>query len=157
MKFTVKKTLAPMFVATLLIITMLGGCASQGGQDYTRSQERGAMQIQRGVVTDVRVVQISEDSSLLGPTVGGVAGGFLGSLLGSGSGQVLGTIGGAAAGALGGAAAEKAVRDKNGYQITVRLDNGNEIAVVQDQDIPFQTGDRVRVLSGSGATRVQHE
>ena len=153
MKFRNNSALALMLLAAMLVC----GCASQGGQDYTRNQERSAMQIQRGVITDVRVVQISEDSSMLGPTAGGVAGGFLGSLLGGGKGRVLGAVGGAAAGALGGAAVEKAVRDKEAYQITVKLDNGNEIAVVQDQDIYFQTGDRVRVLTGGGGTRVQHE
>lgn len=145
----------PLLLVLCLLVT--GGCASQGGQDYTRNQQRQSMTIQRGVVSDIRVVQVSEDSTLLGPTVGGVAGGVLGSLIGGGRGRILGAVGGAAVGAVGGAAVEKSVRDKDVYQITVRLDNGGEIAVVQDMDVSFQAGDRVQVLSSrDGYTRVQH-
>ncbi|MDL2306570.1 glycine zipper 2TM domain-containing protein [Desulfovibrio sp. OttesenSCG-928-C06] len=141
----------------LILALFAAGCASQGGQDYTRNQERRAMTVQRGVVTDVRIVNVSEDSTMLGPSMGGVAGGVLGSLIGGGSGRVLGAVGGAAVGALGGAAVEKQVRDKQAYQLFVKLDSGGELAVVQDMDISFQSGDRVQVLTSSdGKTRVQH-
>jgi outer membrane lipoprotein SlyB len=38
----------------------------------------------------------------------------------------------------------------------VRYDNGTLGAIVQEADESFNVGDRVRVLSGGGATRVAH-
>jgi outer membrane lipoprotein SlyB len=42
----------------------------------------------------------------------------------------------------------------SGIEITVLLDGGRYIAVVQAPDEQFRVGDRVRVLSGQGITRV---
>ena len=36
------------------------------------------------------------------------------------------------------------------------LDSGKYVAVVQEADEDFRAGDRVRILSGRGATRVSH-
>jgi outer membrane lipoprotein SlyB len=153
-----RKYISVPAISGMLMLLLAAACASQGGQDYTRGQTRSAMSIHRGVVTEVRVVRISEDASLVGATAGGVFGGVLGSVFGSGTGRVLTTLGGAAAGALGGAAAEKAIKDKDAYQIAVKLENGDELAVVQDMDIEFRPGDRVRLLTaGDGSARVQHE
>lgn len=45
---------------------------------------------------------------------------------------------------------------QNGIEITVRLDSGRLIAITQAADESFRVGDRVRVLSGGGTTRVSH-
>jgi outer membrane lipoprotein SlyB len=57
---------------------------------------------------------------------------------------------------LAGAAAEEGLTKSNGLEITVKLDNGQTVAVVQgvDANTTFQPGDRVRLLSGQGVTRV---
>ncbi|MHB8759362.1 MAG: hypothetical protein ACYC5S_04470, partial [Thiobacillus sp.] len=84
--------------------------------------------------------------------VGGVAG----SSVGGGRGSVIGATVGAVLGGLGGAAAEEAVTRDEGLEITVKLDSGRRIAVTQAADEEFRVGDRVRVLSGGGVTRVSH-
>ena len=63
---------------------------------------------------------------------------------------------GAIAGGLAGAAAEEGITKNSGLELVVKLDNGQTIAVVQavDANTTFQPGDRVRVLSGQGVTRV---
>lgn len=150
----------PLFslLALLLCLALVGGCASQGGKSYTTSQERSALTIKRGQVTDVEVVRISNDTTGIGMTGGGVTGGVIGNLFGHGKGRTLATLGGALLGALGGAAIEKGVRDGNAYQISVLLDGGGEMAIVQDMDDTFRPGDRVRVLTGrDGTARVQHD
>ena len=38
----------------------------------------------------------------------------------------------------------------------VKLENGSTIAVTQGADMQFTPGQRVKVLSGGGATRVIH-
>jgi outer membrane lipoprotein SlyB len=59
-------------------------------------------------------------------------------------------------GGLGGAAAEEAVTRQRGVEITVKLDSGRMIAITQAADEEFKVGERVRVLSGGGTTRVTH-
>ena len=50
--------------------------------------------------------------------------------------------------------AESRMTRRAGVEIGVRLDSGQLISVTQDADQFFSPGDRVRVLSGGGATRV---
>ena len=63
---------------------------------------------------------------------------------------------GAVLGGLGGAAVEETATRNKGVEITVKLDSGRLIAVTQSADETFRVGDRVRVLSGGGTTRVSH-
>lgn len=145
-------------LSLLLCLSLAGGCASQSGRSYTTSQQRSALTIKRGQVTNIEVVRVSNDTSGIGVVGGGVAGGVIGNLFGGGKGRTLTTLGGALLGALGGAAIEKGVRDGNAYQISVLLDDGSELAIVQDMDDTFRPGDRVRVLtSRDGTARVQHD
>lgn len=133
----------------------LGGCASgTGSKDYSRAQTRGVQEVQMGVVESVREVNIEGTKTPIGAGAGAVVGGVAGSTVGSGRGSVVGAAVGAVLGGLGGAAAEEAVTREKGVEITVRLDSGRMIAVTQAADQEFRVGDRVRILSGGGVTRV---
>ena len=55
-----------------------------------------------------------------------------------------------------GSAIEESATKKNAQEITVKLDSGQLIAVVQEAGELFNPGERVRVLSGDGSTRVTH-
>ncbi|MFO7543016.1 MAG: hypothetical protein R6W97_09475 [Thiobacillus sp.] len=135
----------------------LGGCASGvGGKDYSRDQTRAAQEVQMGVVESVREVNIEGTKTPVGAGAGAVVGGVAGSSVGGGRGSIVGATVGALLGGLGGAAAEEVVTRKKGVEITVRLDSGRMLAVTQAADEQFRVGDRVRVLSGGGATRVSH-
>jgi outer membrane lipoprotein SlyB len=110
-----------------------------------------------GTVLSVAEVMVEEDPSFVGPAIGGVAGGVLGSLIGTGTGRTLGILGGAALGALLGGAGESAARRYPATELTVELDNGQTIVVVQGNDEIFVSGDPVRVLhTGEGTARIQH-
>ena len=94
-------------------------------------------------------------TAVIGTVGGGVVGGVLGNMVGGGRGKTLATIAGAALGAAGGYAGEKALTKQNGLEITVELENGQQLSVVQAADQPFSPGERVRVLRGSdGSARV---
>ncbi|MFR5645440.1 MAG: glycine zipper 2TM domain-containing protein [Bilophila wadsworthia] len=83
------------------------------------------------------------------------SGGVLGNMVGGGRGKTLATIAGAALGAAGGYAGEKALTKQNGLEITVELENGQQLSIVQAADQQFSPGERVRVLRGSdGSARV---
>lgn len=146
-----------ILAVTLLAAAVLGGCASgTGGKDYSRDQTRSVQEVQLGVVESVREVNIEGTKTPIGAGAGAVVGGVAGSTVGSGRGSVVGATVGAVLGGLGGAAAEEAVTRQKGVEITVKLDSGRLIAVTQAADETFQVGDRVRVLSGGGTTRVSH-
>ncbi len=144
----------------LLSIALLAvtGCTNISGNAYSSGQTRSAQTVQYGTVKSVHEVEVEGGSNgALGAVGGGVAGGVLGNLLGGGSGHTVGAVLGALGGAGLGYAGEKAVTRQTGLEIEVALDNGQIISVVQGNDQPFATGDRVRVLRGSdGSSRVTH-
>ena len=60
---------------------------------------------------------------------------------------VLGTVGGGVVGGV--------LTKQNGLEITVELENGQQLSIVQAADQQFSPGERVRVLRGSdGSARV---
>ena len=150
-----------MKIATLLLaastVVLLVGCASGlGSKDYSRDQARTAQEVQMGVVESVRTVNIEGTKSVVGTGAGAIVGGVAGSKVGGGRGSIIGATAGAVLGGLGGAAAEEAITRQDGLEITVKLDSGRMIAVTQAADENFNVGDRVRVLTGGGVTRVTH-
>jgi len=136
---------------------LLAGCAgSQSGSAYSRTQTRGEMHVRMGIVESVRTVLIEGTQSGVGAVAGGVVGGVAGSNVGQGRGSTVGSVLGAVLGGVAGQAIEEKVSKKDGLEITIKLDSGQIIAVTQEADEQFHAGERVRVLSGSGVTRVSH-
>jgi outer membrane lipoprotein SlyB len=136
---------------------ILGGCAeSLSGSAYSRGQAREVMEVQMGVVESVRHVQIEGTRSGVGPAAGAVVGGIAGSNIGEGKGSTVGAVLGAVAGGVVGSAIEQGTTKKNGLEITVKLDSGRMLAITQEADEEFRVGERIRVLTGGGVTRVSH-
>lgn len=148
------------FVSIAFLVALASvqvGCASsQSGAAYSRSQTRSEQSVRLGVVESVRTVTIEGTRSGVGAAAGAVVGGVAGSNVGRGKGATIGSVLGAVAGGLAGQAIEEHTTKKEGLEITIKLDNGQLIAVTQEADEQFHPGERVRVLSGGGATRVSH-
>lgn len=141
----------------IALTTFLAGCASsQSGSAYERRQARQEMTVRLGVVESARQVTLEGTNSSVGTIAGAALGGLAGSTMGKGRGSTAGAIVGAVVGGVTGSAAEEHLTRKNGVEITVRLENRQLIAVTQEADELFRPGERVRVLKGSGATRVTH-
>jgi outer membrane lipoprotein SlyB len=108
-----------------------------------------------GTVVSVRNVVIQNDkSSGAGVIAGGALGGVAGNAIGGGSGKTITTVGGAILGGLLGNTIENQVGKTQGLEITVRLDNGETRVVAQAADVAIAPGQRVRLVSGNGPTRV---
>lgn len=74
------------------------------------------------------------------------------------AGSYVAAIIGAVAGGLLGAATEEGLTRTQGVEITVREDDGSTRAYVQqvDQGQIFRVGERVRILTVNGTSRVAH-
>ena len=100
--------------------------------------------------------RLNEDHAPVGTVAGAAIGGLAGSTLGHGTGSAVTTILGAVGGGLAGNAIEHSATAQNSEEIVIRLDTGATIAVVQGGAQDFEAGQRVRVLSGSRGSRVEH-
>lgn len=127
------------------------------GDTYSRNEVGQAQSIRTGTVQNVKYVKIQGEQSA-GSAVGAIAGGIIGNQVGQGSGRTLATLGGVAAGAVAGGATEQGINNKQGVELTIKFDDGDTEAFVQQhtERESFNVGDRVRVLYGSGRIRVSH-
>ncbi|MDD5383265.1 MAG: glycine zipper 2TM domain-containing protein [Gallionella sp.] len=143
--------------ALLLTIAALAGCASgMSGSTYSRDQARQVEDVRMATVESVREVLIEGTKSSVGTAAGAIVGGIGGSNVGGGKGSSVGAVLGAVAGGVAGSAIEEGATRQTAMEITVKFDDGRLIAVTQSGDEKFQPGDRVRVLTGSGVTRISH-
>ena len=146
-----------MLAAGAVGVLLLGGCAYHGGsRDYRGYEVRGEQSVRFGVVESMRDVRIEPRETGVGTAGGAVLGGIAGSNVGGGSGQIAGAVGGAILGGIIGQNIERSANERPGVELTVLLDSGRYLAVVQEADESFRPGDRVRVLSRRGMTRVTH-
>ena len=144
-------------VALVIAVTALAGCAQGlGGGAYTRDEARREQNVRLGVVESVRPVQIEGTRSGIGPAAGAVVGGVAGSTVGGGRGSTVAAVIGAVAGGVAGQALEEGTTRKKGVEVTVKLNNGALVAIVQEADETFRAGDRVRILSDGRTSRVTH-
>ncbi len=144
-------------IALAILASMLVACASSNsGSTYSRGETRKAQTVRTGVVESVRSVKIEGTKTPVGTVAGAVVGGVAGSTIGHGKGSTIAAVVGAVAGGLAGSAIEEGVTRKDGLEITVKLDSGGLVAVVQEADEQFHPGEKVRLLESGGTTRVSH-
>ena len=120
-------------VGVLLAAAALAGCQSNPpvGDTVRRNEVQNMQTVEFGVVTQVRPVNIQPNSTAVGTTTGAVVGGMAGNAVQSGTGA------------------------RQGVEVTVRLDSGRTVAVIQEgSPDAFRPGDRVRVMSDGQNTRV---
>lgn len=144
-------------IAAALAALALAACApQQSGNVVSSGQALSSQQVQQGVIIGSRPVELrnmGEADGALGALAGGVLGAAAGQQIGGGRGRILATGAGAVAGAAAGQAAGQYVGRAQSIEWFVRLDNGNEVSVIQG-DPQFVTGQRVRVITGGGTTRL---
>ncbi len=149
----------PLFAVALLPL-VFASCIPQEltGDTYSRHEAGQTQTVRTGTVTAVRYVKLQGGESNAGSLIGAVAGGIAGNQVGGGSGRTLATLAGAGVGALAGSATEQNMMNRQGVELTIRMSNGEILAITQEHSKreTFNVGDRVRVIYGSGRTRVSH-
>ena len=132
----------------------LTACASQSASTYSRSHTMTEQSVRMAVVESVRPVTIEGTKSGIGAATGAAVGGIGGSTPGKGKSPTVGAVGGAGGGGVAGHAVEQAATRGDGVEITVKLENGQLVAIVQEAGEEFRPGERVRLITGGGTTRV---
>jgi outer membrane lipoprotein SlyB len=121
---------------TVLLIT---GCATTNGPEYDGTSYQEIKTYEIGTVEGIRKVSISDNGT--GTFIGALVGAVVGSTVGQGNGSVLASL----AGGLGGAYVGKQAGKSNAQELSVQLDNGENVVVVAKGD-KFQIGDKVKII-----------
>jgi outer membrane lipoprotein SlyB len=145
-------------LAVVIIASTLGlaGCAANPyGNAYNVNDARQMQQVYYGTV--VRTQAVTLNGNGIGTLAGGAIGGILGSGVGGGTGSEIAAIGGALLGGYLGNAAGNQVTKHNGVNLTIKMDSGRTVSIVQqvNPQVMFHEGERVQVnLSDNGTSRV---
>ena len=135
---------------------LVAACAAQAAQTNVSTAEAGRfMPVQAGTVAGVNAVNIRPGETRFGTITGAALGGLLGSTIGrSTRANLAGAVGGAAAGGAAGSAIQGSASTR-GVEITIDLDSGETVAIVQPGDPrDFRVGDRVRLTGNDENARV---
>jgi outer membrane lipoprotein SlyB len=142
-------------VAAIAVSATLAGCAtSKSGDVYSREEALREQAVRLATVESVRPVTIQGTRSGIGAAAGGVVGGVTGTGVGHGKGSTIAGVLGALGGGIAGQAIEEGTTRRGGVEVTVRLQNGELRAIVQEETDKFVPGQRVRLLTSGGVTRV---
>jgi outer membrane lipoprotein SlyB len=149
------KLVSTALAGTLLL---LAGCApARVAQGYPFYQSGVPLQVERGTVERARPVQIQGLPTGAGAAAGMTTGMIVGSAFGQGYGTDWAVLAGALLGGLLGAAAEQSASQRDGAELSVVLEDGRRVIVVQEAYERFYPGDEVEVLTApDGTARVQH-
>lgn len=136
---------------------LLNNCANTSLEpdSYDRGSTQKISNVLYGEVVAVKKVTVEGDT-MSGTLVGGVVGAAAGSgISDSRPESEIGAILGGAIGASIGGNLSKSLKSVDGIQITINMDDGRTISVVQEvAKYKFNVGDLVEVISTNGKTRV---
>ena len=141
----------------IFLFLFLGSCANSSLQPdtYDRSSVQKISNVLYGEVVSLRNVVI-EGSTTSGSIVGGLVGAATGSNVSDSKPESeIGAVLGGAIGATIGGNLSKNLQSSDGIQLTLNMDDGRTISVVQEVgSYKFSIGDLVEVITTKGKTRV---
>lgn len=132
-----------MLVILFSSMMIFSGCAQSGVPQVDADAARYEMISQSGVITDARAVVVKDEGG--GGLLGAVVGSVLGSTMGGGRGSVLTTLGGGLIGMYAG----NEIGKSNAQELSVRLDNNQDVVVVS-KGTQFSIGQRVKIVKRNG-------
>lgn len=146
-----------LFICCCSALLMQGCANNHSSSVYSGGQAQREQIVRMGVVQSVRPVTIDDGQTGIGAVSGAALGAIAaGSNIGRGTGAIASGIVGGLLGGVAGSAVEGHLRKQKGLELMVKLDSGELRSIIQATDEAFQPGDRVRLLSVDGVTRVTH-
>lgn len=139
----------------LAFVLLLAGCTTS-----MPIREGQVSAVKRGTVVSLTPVTLSKPSTGIGSQLGGLVGTFAGASQGrSFRGVVVGAMVGQAVGLLGGRAIEEKATETPGFNVGIRTDGGEDLAVAQSADDVtakgIAIGSRVRVVGTPALARLE--
>jgi outer membrane lipoprotein SlyB len=98
-----------------------------------------------GTVVSVNEIEQEGKGSGLGVIAGGVAGGLAGNQVGNGSGRDVATLVGIVGGAIAGNKIEEKVKKTKVYDVTVKMENGEEQVLRYNTAPGVMAGDKIKI------------
>jgi outer membrane lipoprotein SlyB len=142
-----------IFSAAALVALLAGCMTHESGNVYSKHEAGREQVVRMATVDSVRKVTIEGSQSGIGAAAGGAVGGISGNQVGHGAGSSVAAVIGAVAGGVAGNMIENKATTKDALEITVKMDSGEYRAIVQEADLDFKAGQRVRLLTSGGVTR----
>ena len=152
-----KNLSVPIVLACIMSVAVVGCMAPTTEPMVPRAHVGVAAELRQGTVITSVPVTIEGDNSGIGTMGGAGVGGASGVAAAGGGGAeaIVASAVGAVAGSIVGKAVEERATRKPGQRVTIRLDDGKIIEIVQAADEGvFLEGDRVNVAVGAGVSRV---
>jgi outer membrane lipoprotein SlyB len=142
----------PMLLAATL---MASACATSSSSTYDAKDVGRTVETTRASVVSSRLVNISGETSYVGPAAGGALGAATAGLASGSTGwwSIVGAVAGAGAGYL----AEKQIGNRQGIEYVVHMNDGRTVTLVQNREgdeFPIPNGTPVLVQLGGQYTRV---
>lgn len=146
-------------VVVMLVAALCYGCAetgSFGGPRYGATEGAIVTESDRlGRIVAINRIQVDDEYRLgIGTAIGAVAGGLLGRQFGSGGGRTAATVAGAAVGAAAGTVAEGKLKSRDAQRVTVRMNTGGQVTILQPVDDRLAEGMNVRIEGSGESARV---
>ena len=144
---------------SLLMLGLTGCVSGLQGDTYSRSEARQVQEVEFGTILTTNPVVIEGRQTGVGQLPGAIIGGVAGSSVGEGKGQEIFTVLGAVGGAVVGSMIEERATRAQGLELTIKMDSGKTLSIVQEVDSvsAFIAGQRVRVLTQGALARVSPE
>ncbi len=138
------------------ILTITACTTDTTGTTYSSREARQMQVVRFGTVTDARMVKLEGTKGEVGTLAGAAVGGIAASSIGGKRESAIAAVAGAVAGGVLGSMAEKKLTTQQGVELTIRLEDGSYVSVVQQADANalFTNGDRVKILSQGSTSRV---
>ena len=132
---------------------MLGGCSSNTPLSENKAgtlKKEKVIRVQQGTVVGIKDVAVKGEKSRVGGTVGSLAG----SVLASGTIPYVGSLLGSMVGGAVGSSADDELSKKPGHEISLKLENGEQVTVTQLATTKFNIGDKVKLLLEENVAQV---
>lgn len=148
----VKPTWVSLLIVAALVVVVMPAPTSD-------AQSQTMQRILYGEIVSAERITIRDRPTGRGAQTGSTVGAVAGYALADGRDRWLGALVGGVLGGAAGNAAEKSKKRKPGWDLIIRLDNGEEVGIQVPMNKKnrgiFTPGDRVRMMSGpNGQTRV---
>lgn len=144
-------------VVSMFVLLQFSACApSRSGRLYSPQDALRSMKYEYGTVLSVKPAVIDGEQTSKSTLAGPILGAALGYGAGGGSYRAAAAAAGGVAGLIIAPLVEQHLNRRSALEIEVALDDGHRVLVLQEDDVAFLPGERVRVITSScGEMRIR--